>query len=448
MSAPLPPPPDLGGWRPPPPERRGPEPRTLAVVIGGIVALAAVVLGVVLVAGGDDGGGERTTDDGGREQAVDTADDDRRSPTTDDATDAADDTSGASDTSDESSDTTDESSDMTDDDTTTGGDDDGRDDATDDDEDDDGDDASATTVAGPTTTGVPSGPPPAPPSSVAPPAITSIAQGTYPPDAATLRATLDAYAFPAWWPLPDAYPTAGDPPTVQAIGVRDTLISFAGEATEGTTDWNTSWLDANPDIDAAEARWTAPLPADRFDIAAGVADRSSTGQGGQTSYSYVFEGIGAETGYLAVDLSSASPAAGEAPGTTVDIYYSGPFVTDPAPIPVGAGTGKQFLALAPASSQLRWESTSFTLDTYAGVSSATYSADFTTAAADVDAVLAALSDPARFPAELRQVAPGTDDDGYWTQDMAYGGLAGRYSLVKPRPGDTGEVYVTLSFALD
>lgn len=446
MSAP-PPPPDLGGWRPPPPERRGPEPPTLALVIGSIVALAAVVLGVVLVTGGDDGGGERTTDDGGREQALDTADDDRRSPTTDD--DATDDASGPPDTSDESSDTTDESSDTSDDDTTTGdggdGDDDDGDGATGDD--DDGDDATATTVALPTTTGVPSGPPPAPPSSVAPPAITSIAQGTYPPDAATLRATLDAYGFPAWWPLPDAYPAAGDPPTVQALGVRDTLINFAGDATEGTTDWNTSWLDANPDIDAAEGRWTAPLPADRFDIAAGVADRTSTSQGGQTSHSYVFEGIGAETGYLAVDLSSTSTGAGEAPGTTVDIYYSGPYVTDPAPIPVGAGTGKQFLALAPASSQLRWDSTSFTLDTYAGVSTATYSADFTTTAADVDAVLAALSDPATFPAELRQVAPGTDDDGYWTQDMAYGDLAGRYSLVKPRPGDTGEVYVTLSFAL-
>ncbi len=423
-SRPLPPPPSpaAGGWAPPPyappaGPRPGPERgRRRGLVVGGIVAavaLVALVVGLVAANGGDD------------EQTADTTD----APVT----------TARPGTTEAPATTRPEGS------TTTGA-------------------GTATTRAVPATTGTGAGtttgagagttypPAIAPASAVTPPPITSVSQGILPADAAALRATLDAFAFPAWWPLPDHFAGPMDAyPTVQAISADDSLV-WSDVKPQGYTSWSTSWLDPNPDLAAAEATWTARLPNDLFDIASGVAAKTTTIQQGKTINTYYFEARDGSYQSVSLRLQEAITDAGEKVGVFVDVDYQSDFTDNPAAVPVGPGPGKSFLPLAPTSGQMRWLSTSFDVRGGSGIVATSpygsYEATWTIRPDQMDTVITYLADPTHFTGDLRPVAPGSFvSDDTWSQDMVYGPLAGEYQIYKSGPSTSGDIYVTLEFDL-
>ncbi len=414
------PPPSSGQMPPfgaPPPPPAGPPPymaptggsgggngKTIGIVIAAVVAVVALIGGVVAFSGGDD-----------EEQASDTT-----AETTQRTDEPPDTTDEPTDTTDEATDTTAEAS------TTT----------------DDADTTVAPTTAAPATTA-------APPPAGGPVPFTRLSDALLPPDPAALRATLTTFGFPEWWPIPDVMST--EPlPIVQGINARDSVFDPGTTSAFGSISLTTSYLDPNPDINVAEATWTAKLPADQFDVAAAVVEKTAQTQEGRTFYSYSAYALDGSFDSVSLQLQEALTDAGEKVGVFVDISYF-PSVEQPSPVPTGAGAGKQFLGSAPTAPQMVWNSTDVRLSGGSGLIATnpygSYEATWKVAAADKDAVIAFLSDPANFPSDLAPTAAGAfTSDSLWEQPMEYQGLAGEYELYHD-PTTTDDIYLTLRFDL-
>ena len=395
----------------PPSSGGGGNGKTIGIVIAAVVAVVALIGGVVAFTGGDDD-----------EQASDTTEE--TTERTDEPTDTTD---GPPDTTAEPPDTTDEPTDTTDEATTTT--------------------AVANTTAAPTT--------PAPATTAAPPPVggavpfTRLSEVLLPADPAALRATLATFGFPEWWPIPDVMST--EPlPVLQGMNARDSVSDPGTTSAFGSISRTTSYLDPNPDINAAEATWTAKLPADLFDVAAAVVEKTAQTQEGRTFYSYNALALDGSFDSVSLQLQEALSDTGEKVGVFVDINYF-PSVEQPSPVPTGAGTGKQFLGSAPTAPQMIWSSTGLRLSGGSGLIATnpygSYEATWKVAAADKDAVIAFLSDPANFSGDLAPTAAGAfTSDSFWEQSMDYQGFAGEYGLYHD-PTSTDDIYLTLTFDL-
>ncbi len=386
-TAPPPPPPPYvrAAVPPPPPGRRR---RATAIAVGALVAMAAFAAGVVVGRqGGDDESAERSVDTTARAPATTAA---RPARTT-----------------------------------TTGG---------------------VEPTAAPDTTTPPAPGPPLP--------FTTLDEAVHPADVAALRALLDQLGFPDWWPLPDAIAPESAPfPTVQAIRAKDGVLNPGRTDASGSSDVSTEWLVDTADVTAAEALWVPKISADRFDIDAGLAEKDTTIENGVTEVTYSFPVLDDDSFdalYVsirdAIDTNTATRV-----GTVVRFGWSVYDYDRPAPVPIGTAPGKAFLGLAPASPEMVWNSTEVAvtggLNPYG-----TFEPDITLKAtwhvqgADVDAVIAFLSDPVNFAGDLELVSAGVfTTDELWVQPMGYQGLIGEYSLLTPEPGDN--TYLHLEFTL-
>ena len=270
--------------------------------------------------------------------------------------------------------------------------------------------------------------------------FTRLSEVLLPADPAALRSTLTTFGFPDWWPVPDVMST--EPlPILQGLDARDSVIDPGTTSAFGSITRTTTYLDPNPDINVAEATWTAKLPADQFDVAAAVAEKTAQTQEGRTSYSYTAVALDGSFDSVSLQLQEALSDAGEKVGVFVDVNYF-PSVEQPSPIPTGPATGKQFLAAAPTAPQMVWNSTDLRLSGGSGLIATSpygsYEATWRVAAADKDAVIAFLSDPANFPGDLAPTSAGTfTSDSFWEQPMDYQGFAVTTgSTTTPRPPTT------------
>lgn len=315
--------------------------------------------------------------------------------------------------------------------------------------------APETTESRPARTTTTEGTEPAPPGPGPPLPFTTLDEAVHPADVAALRALLDKFGFPDWWPLPDAIAPASAPfPTVQQIRAKDGVLNPGRSDASGSSDLSTKWLVDIPDVATAEAIWVPKLSADRFDIEAGLAAKDTTIDNGVTEVFYTFRIVGGEAGDVfslwitdAFDTNTT-----ERVGTIINFGWSVYEYDRPAPVPIGTAPAKQFLGLAPASPEMEWNSTEVAvtggLNPYGTYPpDASYKATWSVEGDDFDAVIPFVSDPAHFTGDLKLVSTGVfRSDELWVQPMGYQGLIGEYTFLKPEPGDN--TYLFLEFRLE
>lgn len=311
--------------------------------------------------------------------------------------------------------------------------------------------APVTTTSPPVDSGPTTVPPPGPPVPV-----TDLASALFPSDLPALRATLDQFGFPDWWPMPAALaPRSAEFSTVQRISAIDTVYEPGTIDASGNSEFRTEWLVDLPDVTAAEAAFVPLIPADRYDIEAGVANKDTTVDNGITELVFSFPGLDESVDdsiYLSIS-DGVNVGTGERVGTVVNMTFTVYDYERPDPVPLGDAPGKQFFALAPAAPEMEWNKTEFTVQGGLNpfgpvVPTGTYAATWRLDGRDFDAAIAFLSDATNFAGDLKLVSTGrfSSDDELWQQPMGYQGLVGDYKILTAPPGEN--TYVNLEFPLD